>query len=148
MSSRDSSAMASPRGLFRHTVVSQAAPRIKSTDRAHTAGCACAADRNQVREICDLERRAALQKPARDVGPEAYNPPHSLNASVPSTRYPPRRLTKSSRSLGAGGMGEVYRARYTRLKREVAIKVLPDAFANDPERLARFQTRSPSSSRP
>src|ERR1700675_1674317 len=41
--------------------------------------------------------------------------------------------------IGAGGMGEVYRARDEKLNRDVAIKVLPPAFSQDPERLRRFE---------
>src|SRR5436190_514171 len=54
----------------------------------------------------------------------------------PGTRLGPYEILSA---LGAGGMGEVYRARDTKLDRDVAIKVLPQAFAADPERIARFQ---------
>src|SRR4029077_14470575 len=53
-----------------------------------------------------------------------------------STRLGPYEILSA---LGAGGMGEVYRARDTTLNRDVAIKVLPDLFAFDSERLARFE---------
>ena len=54
----------------------------------------------------------------------------------PGTRLGPYEILSA---LGAGGMGEVYRSRDTKLDREVAIKILPEAFAADAERVARFQ---------
>ena len=54
---------------------------------------------------------------------------------IPGTRLGPYEILSA---LGVGGMGEVYRARDTKLNRDVAIKVLLPAVANDPERLARF----------
>ena len=59
-------------------------------------------------------------------------PPPTL---TPGTRLGPYEITAP---IGAGGMGEVYRARDTKLNRDVAIKVLLSAVANDPDRLARF----------
>jgi len=53
----------------------------------------------------------------------------------PGTRLGPYEIIAA---IGAGGMGEVYRARDTKLNRDVALKILPAAFASDPDRLARF----------
>src|SRR5262245_2043625 len=55
---------------------------------------------------------------------------------VPGTRLGRYQIQAA---IGAGGMGEVYRATDTNLGRQVAIKVLPEAFAQDPERIARFE---------
>jgi len=57
-------------------------------------------------------------------------------ALSPGARLGPYEILSA---LGAGGMGEVYRARDTRLDRDVAIKILPEAFTADAERVARFQ---------
>ena len=57
-------------------------------------------------------------------------------ALTPGTRLGPYEILSS---LGAGGMGEVYRARDGTLQRDVALKILPESFATDPERLARFR---------
>ena len=54
----------------------------------------------------------------------------------PGTKLGPYEILEP---LGAGGMGEVYLAEDTRLHRKVAVKVLPEEFAGDPERLARFE---------
>ena len=57
-------------------------------------------------------------------------------ALTPGTRLGVFELTEL---IGRGGMGEVYRARDTKLDRDVAIKILPETFAHDTDRLARFQ---------
>jgi serine/threonine protein kinase len=55
---------------------------------------------------------------------------------TPGTRLGPYEITAQ---IGIGGMGEVYRATDRNLGRDVALKVLPEAFAQDAERLARFE---------
>ena len=65
---------------------------------------------------------------------QPYN--HGSLALIPGARVGPYEIVSA---LGAGGMGEVYRATDTRLKRQVAVKILPTALAADPDRLMRFQ---------
>src|SRR5215217_8785851 len=72
--------------------------------------------------------RCRTRRPARII--------HYSLALTPGTRLG---LYEIVAPLGVGGMGEVYRASDSRLKRQVAIKVLPQTMAADPERLARFQ---------
>ncbi len=72
------------------------------------------------------------QLPSRCVAPRA----HELMPLEPGTTLGPYSVTAK---IGEGGMGEVYRARDTKLDRDVALKVLPEAFTQDPDRLARFE---------
>ncbi len=66
-------------------------------------------------------------------------------ALTPGTTLGPYSVTAK---IGEGGMGEVYRARDTKLDRDVALKVLPQAFTDDPDRLARFQREAQVLARP
>ena len=70
----------------------------------------------------------------RSVLPPGHILPNNLSLS-PGTRLG---VYEIMAQIGAGGMGQVYRARDTSLNRDVALKILPDAFASDPDRLARF----------
>jgi serine/threonine protein kinase len=79
-----------------------------------------------------LGRQAGPIRPAPPLSP--YNP-HEL-ALTPGTHLGVYDITAP---MGEGGMGQVYRARDTKLDRDVAIKILPEAFAHDADRLARFQ---------
>jgi serine/threonine-protein kinase len=119
-----------------------AALELTPDERAKFIASACADDDELRREIeslleCDNQARQFLEKPAREV--VAQRLANVDSASVPL--LPGQRLNSYEiRALiGTGGMGEVYAARDTRLDREVAIKVLPDYLARDPDRVRRFE---------
>ena len=116
------------------------AARAQPVDaRAGFLDAACAGDVDLQREVESLlaeptSANGILDEPALVVAAQMIsNPVGTMMIGRRIGAYQVQTL------LGAGGMGEVYRARDTKLGRDVAIKILPRAFTSDPERLARFE---------
>ena len=101
---------------------------------------ACAGNQELRREVEVLLAQAASAHAFLDAPAVAHAPQMAGDVDA-SAALVGRRLGayQIQARLGAGGMGEVYRARDTKLGRDVAIKILPRAFTSDPERLARFE---------
>ncbi len=107
-------------------------------ERAATLAAACAGDaalKAEVQSLLDQPESAAgfLATPALDI---AARPGALAPSSLTGRRLG---VFELHGLLGVGGMGEVYRARDTRLGRDVAVKLLPRAFQDDPDRLMRFE---------
>ncbi len=75
-------------------------------------------------------------RPLTDYNPRTSPEPRRIVPLTPGVRLGAYEVTAK---IGSGGMGEVYQALDTNLDRDVALKVLPDAFTSDPDRLARFE---------
>ena len=107
-------------------------PRNGSPNRSGAHGSMPAEFFTAMTSICRSPERMCDH---RSGWPEVTRSAESRNQRAPGTRLGPYEITAQ---IGVGGMGEVYRARDTKLDRDVAIKVLPEAVAQNPERLARF----------
>jgi eukaryotic-like serine/threonine-protein kinase len=103
---------------------------------------ACGGDdslRNEVESLLDQQRDAQsfMKDPAMEVAAHALARGHK-EANIKTLAGQSVAHYRIMEKIGEGGMGVVYRAQDTRLNRDVAIKSLPDIFAADPSRMARF----------
>ena len=111
---------------------------LPASERHAYLSAACAGNealRQEVESLLASDERAKsfLESPAVVRGDGTPHPAQSMIEGRRLGVYQVQAL------LGAGGMGEVYRARDTKLQRDVAVKFLPHAFTSDPERLSRFE---------
>jgi serine/threonine protein kinase len=114
---------------------------LPASDREAYLSAACAGNealRQEVESLLASDERAKsfLESPAVVRGAGS---PHSSQLTIEGRRLGAYQVQAL---LGAGGMGEVYRARDTKLQRDVAVKFLPHAFTSDPERLSRFESEA------
>jgi serine/threonine protein kinase len=123
-----------------------AAVELPVAERAKFAEEACAGDEDLRRELLSLlaaEQEAGdfMESPALDIAAKAIA---QEQVSDTQTSYIGRELGayKIEKLLGVGGMGEVYLAHDAKLKRQVALKILPPQFISDPERVKRFERES------
>jgi len=111
---------------------------LPASERQAYLSAACVGNealRQEVESLLTSDERAKsfLESPAMVQGDDT---PHRARLMIEGRRLGAYQVQAL---LGAGGMGEVYRARDTKLQRDVAVKFLPHAFMSDPERLSRFE---------
>ena len=127
-----------PDDWLRAKEVFAGARALPASDRQAYLSAACAGNealRQEVESLLASDERAKsfLESPAVIRGDVTS---HAAQLMIEGRRLG---VYQVQALLGAGGMGEVYRARDTKLQRDVAVKLLPHAFMSDPERLSRFE---------
>jgi serine/threonine-protein kinase len=130
-----------PKRWARVKDIFQAALERRPDERAAYLDHACVADRGLRSEVDSMLRAHVNAAAANFAGQQAVDALVAAHIEAPPSVVIGQQLGhyRIEATIGAGGMGIVYRGRDTKLNRDVALKILPEPFASDPERLARFK---------